>query len=96
MKYGLSEQTYHKIKNIVEKHKNYQFKIFGSRARGNYKTNSDIDIVVENCIKEKEKINLKNEFDLLDIPYSIDLLFIQDITKEELLKSIEREGKKYE
>lgn len=51
MKYGLSEQTYHKIKNIVEKHKNYQFKIFGSRARGNYKTNSDIDMVVENCIK---------------------------------------------
>lgn len=96
MKYGLSEDTYNKIKNIVKKYNMYSFKIFGSRARGDYKFNSDIDIAVMNCICDKEKFNIRNEMDLLDIPYTIDLVFIQDITKEKFLQSIEREGIIYE
>ena len=93
-KYGLSNEVYNKIKEIVKKYNNYEFKIFGSRARGDYKTNSDIDIAIINCLEDKEKFNIKNEFDLLDIPYMIDLIFIEDITKEELLNSIERDGKR--
>lgn len=96
MKYGLSEETYNKIKNIVNKYNNYEFKIFGSRARGDYKVNSDIDIVVIGCVESKEQFNIKDEFDLLDIPYTIDLIFMQDIIKEELIESIKREAIKYE
>jgi predicted nucleotidyltransferase len=96
MKYGLTNETYNKIKEIVTKYNNYEFKVFGSRARGDYKTNSDIDIAITNCTEDKEKFNIKNEFDLLDIPYTIDLIFIEDITKKELLDSVEKEGKKYE
>jgi predicted nucleotidyltransferase len=96
MKYGLTKETYNKIKEIVTRYNNYEFKVFGSRARGDYKPNSDIDIAIINCTEDKEKFNIKNEFDLLDIPYTIDLLFIEDITKKELLDSIEKEGKKYE
>lgn len=94
MKYGLSEETYNKIKKIVTKYNKYEFKMFGSRARGDYKINSDIDIAITNCLEEKEKFNIRNEFDLLDIPYTIDLIFIEDITKRELLNSIERDGEK--
>ena len=96
MKYGLSEEIYNKIKNIVNKYNNYEFKIFGSRARGDYKSNSDIDIVVIGCVESKEQFNIKDEFDLLDIPYTIDLIFMQDIIKEELIESIKREAIKYE
>lgn len=96
MKYGLSEQTYNKIKEIVKKYNNYQFKIFGSRARGDYKTNSDIDIAIIDIVDNTEKLKIKNEFDLLDIPYTIDLVFIQDVAKKEFLDSIKREGIKYE
>lgn len=96
MKYGLSDETYNKIKEIVKKYNNYQFKIFGSRARGDYKINSDIDIAIIDCVNDGEKIKIKNEFDLLDIPYTIDLIFIQDITKKEFLDSIKKEGIKYE
>ena len=46
MKFGLSEESYNKIKDIVNKYNKYQFKIFGSRARGDYKLASDIDIAV--------------------------------------------------
>ena len=42
----------------------------------------------------KKKFNIKNEFDLLEIPYMIDLIFIEDVTKKELLDSIERDGKR--
>lgn len=96
MKYGLSSETYIKIKQITEKYSKYTFKIFGSRARGNYKINSDIDIAVENCIDEKDKFNIKNDFDKLDIPYMVDLVFIEDIKKKEFLKSVIQEAIKYE
>lgn len=96
MKYGLSEETYNKIKNIVKKYNEYEFKLFGSRARGDYKENSDIDIVVINCLDSKDKFNIKNQIDLLDIPYTIDLVFIEDIVKQEFLDSIKKEAIKYE
>lgn len=96
MKYGLSKETYNKIKNIVKKYNEYEFKLFGSRARGDYKENSDIDIVVINCLDLKDKFNIKNEIDLLDIPYTIDLVFIEDIVKQEFLDSIKKEAIKYE
>lgn len=96
MKYGLSEEVYKKVKNVVDKYSMYKFKIFGSRARGDYKKNSDIDIVISNCTDDRQKYKIKNDFDLLDIPYTIDVLFIEEISKEELLKSIERDGIVYE
>ena len=37
MKFGLSEEVYNKIKEIVKENKKYKFKIFGSRAKNTYK-----------------------------------------------------------
>ena len=37
MKYGLSEETYDKIKKVISNNTKYHFLLFGSRARGNYK-----------------------------------------------------------
>lgn len=92
MKFGLSEEIYIKIKEIVNKYNNYKFKIFGSRARGDYKNNSDIDIAIEGNIDRKEKFNILDDFDKLDIPYTMDIVFIQDINKKKFLESIIKEG----
>ena len=46
MKFGLSEEIYIKIKNVLKNFSQYKFKIFGSRARGDYKNNSDIDSII--------------------------------------------------
>ena len=92
MDFGLTIESYNKIKKVIDKYSQYTFKVFGSRARGNYKNNSDIDIAVMDNLNEKEKFNIRNDFDLLEILYMIDLVFIQEITKVELLKSIERDG----
>lgn len=94
MEFGLTEPTYNKIRYLVQKYNKYTFKIFGSRARGDYKKGSDIDIAVEGCTDNKDKFSIMNDFDLIDIPYQIDLVFIDDIKKQEFLKSIERDGKK--
>ena len=95
MKVGLTIESYNKIKNIINKYKQYTFKIFGSRARGDYKNSSDIDIAVAGKIDDTTKFNIRNDFDLIDIPYMIDLVFEEEITKQELLKSIEEEGVKF-
>ncbi len=91
MKFGLSENIYHQILEIIKKY-DYCFKIFGSRARGNYKDYSDIDIAIWKDVKEEDEYNIRNEFDLLEIPYTIDLVFVRNSTKQELLNSIIKEG----
>lgn len=90
--FGLSKDLFEKIKNIVDKY-DCDFLLFGSRARGDYKSNSDIDIAIEN-VKEEDVYKIQNEFDLLDIPYTFDLVFIKEHTKSELLVSIKKEGVK--
>ena len=68
MKFGLSEDTYIKLKEVVNKYSNYKFKIFGSRARGDYKNNSDIDIAIEGNVDRKEKF--VTEFDKLETKFN--------------------------
>lgn len=92
MKFGLSEDIYEKIKKIADKYNKYKFKIFGSRARGDYRSNSDIDIAIEGNIDKKDKFNIVNEFDMIDMVYTMDIVFIEDITKKEFLDSILKEG----
>lgn len=88
--FGLSKEIYEKVMNIVGKYE-YKFILFGSRARGDYKFNSDIDIAIES-VKEQDIYKIQNDFDLLDIPYTFDLVFIMENTNKDLLKSIKNEG----
>ena len=92
MKYGLSKEVYEKIKLVLEKNKKYKILLFGSRARGDYKETSDIDLAVLSEISRDEQYKLMNEIDLLDIVYKIDIVFVDSNTKEELVKSIKRDG----
>ncbi len=92
MKFGLSEEIIDKIREITKRYNKYQFKIFGSRVKNTYKDTSDIDIAVFVNIPYEEEYKIRNEFDLLDIIYKIDLVFINGNTKKEFLEEIQREG----
>ena len=96
MKFGLSKDIYNKIKNVVLKYSSYEFKIYGSRARGDFKNESDVDIAVFGNINEEDKMKILNDFDLLDVPYMIDIVFFNELQKQELITSINKEGIKYE
>ena len=91
MQFGLSEIVLNKIYEITKRF-NYDFYIFGSRARGDYKKNSDIDIAVYGNVSEEDKSKIKSEFDMINTPYIIDVLFIMDLKNKELINNIEKEG----
>ena len=92
MKFGLKDEIYEKIKKIAKKNNKYKFKIFGSRARNNYRENSDIDIAVFENVTVEDEYKIRNEMDLLDIIYKIDLVFVNTKTKKELLDEIKKDG----
>lgn len=92
MEFGLPEETLIQIKKIVEKNKKYKFKIFGSRAKNTYKNTSDIDIAVFENVSKEDEYKIRNEFDLLNIVYKIDIVFINKNTKAEFLNEIKKEG----
>ena len=92
MRFGLSDEIYEKIANIVRKNDKYSFKIFGSRARNDYTDKSDIDIAIFENVTKEDEYKIRNEMDLLDIIYKIDLVFINPETKKELLKEINKDG----
>lgn len=71
---------------------NIKFILFGSRARGNYKKESDIDIAIKGNIMTDDKYRIINEFDLINTIHKIDLVFIDEFTKKELVESINNEG----
>ncbi len=89
--FGLSNEVYLKIMNIVKKYK-YDFYIFGSRARRDYKKNSDIDIAIYGEVTDKEEVYIRNDFDIINIQYTVDLIFVNKIEKQQLLDSIKKEG----
>ncbi len=96
MKFGLSDRSYQKIREVVNEYSDYEFIVFGSRARGDYKNGSDLDLAVKGEISDEIYYKILNSFDLLDIPYMIDIVFINKITKQELLDAIKRDGIKFE
>ncbi len=90
-KFGLSKNNFNKILSVVNKYP-YKFYIFGSRARGDYKKTSDIDIAIKGKVSAKERAKIWLDFEELDIIYFIDIIYISDIKKKELLRNIEIEG----
>ena len=69
--------------------------IFGSRAMGNYKNGSDVDIAVvgesiDNSILYKLDDYLNEVYPL---PYFFDIIHYDRISNENLIKHIDKEGK---
>ncbi len=66
--------------------------IFGSRAKGNYKNGSDVDIAIwaEDKDVASEINGLLN--DTLPLPYQFDVLNYSTITNKDLAKHINRVG----
>ena len=92
MDFGLPKEVLEQIKEVVNKNQKYKFKIFGSRAKNTYKKTSDIDIAVFENVDKEDEYKIRNEFDLLDIIYKKDLVFINEHIKPKFLDEINKEG----
>ena len=74
-----------KLENIVNELKKYNPKkviLFGSRARGDYRKNSDIDIAVDLELSFREKRKLKEKIDIISGVYSVEENFRNKILKK--------------
>ena len=91
-KTGIREQVLNEIIDFAEKYDVKKVVLFGSRARGKYKKESDIDIAIKGNIKTEDKYRIINEFDLINTIHKIDLVFIEELTKKELVENIDKEG----
>lgn len=95
MQYGLKENSIERIKQIFAAHPEVrQAILYGSRAKGNYKPGSDIDITLYGEGINLDILNaISIEIDDLLLPYMIDLSIFSHIKNEELIDHIRRVGK---
>ena len=95
MLYGLTDTQIEAIKKICSQHPEVeQAIIFGSRAKGNFKPASDIDMALKGAALNGTVLNkISNAFDDSALPYTFDLVLFQQIANKELIDYIERVGK---
>ena len=94
MRFGLTVETIHKINTVFSKHPSVEkVIIYGSRAKGNYKNGSDIDLtLLGQNISERDLMYIRSELDDMLTPYSFDLSLYQKIDHPDLLDHIKRVG----
>ncbi len=96
MNHGISEGSMNMITNVMQSRKEIEKAIiFGSRAIGNYKKGSDVDIAI--CgdsitldIVSEVSVKLNEE---LPLPYYFDILHYGSIKHKSLKKHIDDLGK---
>lgn len=94
---GLAIEDIELIREVFSRHENIEkVLIYGSRAMGNYKPASDIDLTL---IGSHIDLGLQNEIELelddLMLPYKFDISVYDKITNSEFLELIQKEGKEF-
>jgi predicted nucleotidyltransferase len=97
MKYGLKEHTILKIQSVLDNFPEIEEAVlYGSRAKGNYKNGSDIDLTLKG--KDLNLLLLGKVDEQLDdllLPYTFDLSIYHQISSPALLDHISRVGKTF-
>ena len=94
MNHGLSDQTMERIVTALAHYPEIeQAVLYGSRAKGNYRQGSDIDLTLfGDGLNHKLLTRLDNELDDLLLPYKFDLSLFASLTHPELIDHIRRAG----
>lgn len=94
MKFGLDNNIIDNIKKIFVKYPQVNFAVlYGSRAKGNFRPGSDIDITLKgNNIDLNILSAISNDLDDLLTPYKFDISVYSNISNPDLIGHIERVG----
>ncbi|MBS1667605.1 MAG: restriction endonuclease subunit S [Bacteroidetes bacterium] len=94
MKFGLEQHTIDKLITVFEQYPKLDKAIvFGSRAKGNYKEGSDIDIAIKGRdLNFDDTLHLLRKLDEQELPYEIDLINYHSIKEPDLKEHIDRVG----
>ena len=94
MKFGLSEETINKINAIFSKYPEVEIVIiYGSRAKGDYREGSDIDITLKGKdLTNKILSKIQGDLDDLNNPYLFDVSIFDHLQSPDLEDHIQRVG----
>ncbi len=92
--YGLSDDVINGIRNVFRSFPELeQVILYGSRAMGNYRNGSDIDITLKGAELNLQVMNrISLSLDDLMLPYTFDISIYDHIDNEELRSHIKRRG----
>lgn len=88
--YGLTDSELQELRNLFNQCKEIDRVIlYGSRAKGNYKPFSDIDItLVGNELTRSHLNNLSSKLHDSSLPYNFDISILHELKHPELLEHI--------
>ncbi len=94
MCYGLKEQHVKLVQSVLTKYPEIdEAVLYGSRAKGNYRNGSDIDLVLKGKNLEVSLLaRIKMELEDSDLPHQVDLSIYHFIDNKKLLEHIKRVG----
>ncbi|WP_029406908.1 nucleotidyltransferase domain-containing protein [Thiomicrorhabdus sp. Milos-T2] len=92
--FGLSDQTIFWIRQVFAGYPAIkQVIIYGSRAKGNYRPGSDIDLtLIGNAIDNAILSRVLVDLDELNTPYLMDISIFEQIESQDLIEHIQRVG----
>jgi predicted nucleotidyltransferase len=95
IQFGLKQEDIDKINDVFASYEGIDsVVIYGSRAKGNFKAGSNIDLtIIENSLTFSELLEIENTLDDLLLPYKIDLSLKRKVSNVDLLSHIDRVGK---
>lgn len=91
---GLNDKEYSTLQALFAANERItEVILYGSRAKGNYKPFSDVDIVlVGNTLSRTDVNRLYAAIDESSLPYKFDISLLASLKNEELVAHIERVG----
>jgi predicted nucleotidyltransferase len=92
--FGIYPKSYKDILAIIEDCPSIdEVIIYGSRAKGNFREGSDIDITIKGNVNKDDVNKLWHKLDDSFIPYKFDISIYKDLKSESLIEHIQRVGK---
>jgi uncharacterized protein len=94
--FGISEKSFQLIVDTIREIKEIEFaSVYGSRAMGNFKYGSDVDIVIYgDKISQQTILKLKTQLEQeLPIPYFFDITHYESLVNKDLKEHIDRFSK---
>lgn len=93
MRFGLSEDIISKIIAVFKEYPEVkQVIIYGSRAMGNFREGSDIDLTLKGKITSETLAQIVMQIDELNTPYLFDISIFDSLKSKDLIEHIERMG----
>jgi predicted nucleotidyltransferase len=94
MEYGLNDTSIDQIRQVFSKYEELeQALLYGSRAKGNFKPGSDIDItLIGDRLNQQILYKIEDDIDNLLLPYTFDLSILKQVSNQDFIDHVNRVG----